>query len=94
MGGGYTRLHVVVRGRVQGVGFRWFVREAARRKNLAGWVKNLSDGGVEVAAEGAAGDIAALRSQLSKGPKGATVESLDELNDEPGELSRPFAIIR
>ena len=88
------RLHVVVRGRVQGVGFRWFVREAARRRNLAGWVRNLPNGGVEVAADGADGDIAALRSELLRGPEGAAVEALEEIISEANELSRPFAIIR
>ena len=46
------RVHLVVRGRVQGVGFRWFVKEVARGLDLAGWVKNRADGGVEVVAEG------------------------------------------
>ena len=89
------RLHVVVRGRVQGVGFRWFVREAARRRNLAGWVKNRRDGGVEVAAEGSERDIAALRADLARGPEGASVEAVDEVGDgDATELSRPFSIIR
>jgi acylphosphatase len=88
------QLHVVVRGRVQGVGFRWFVREAARRRNLSGWVRNLADGGVEVAAEGAAQDIEAFRSQLSKGPDGARVDALDEAGDVANDLTRAFGIIR
>ena len=89
------RLHVVVRGRVQGVGFRWFVREAARRRNLAGWVRNLQDGGVEVAAEGEAREIAALRSDLGRGPEGARVATIDEVGGaETDELNRPFSIIR
>lgn len=89
------RLHVVVRGRVQGVGFRWFVREAARRRNLAGWVKNLRDGGVEIAAEGPEREIGALRSDLSRGPEGASVASVDEVAAaDVGELNRPFSIIR
>jgi acylphosphatase len=89
------RLHVVVRGRVQGVGFRWFVREAARRRNVAGWVKNLPDGGVEVAAFGTDDNIAALRSDLKRGPEGAVVSSIDEVQEsEVAELERPFSIIR
>ena len=40
------RVRLVISGRVQGVGFRWFVREAARRHRLAGWVRNRSDGNV------------------------------------------------
>lgn len=88
------RLHVVVRGRVQGVGFRWFVREAARRRNLSGWVRNLDDGGVEVAAEGGEKEITWLRAELAEGPAGATVEALEEMAGSLGELTRPFGIIR
>ena len=87
-------LHVIVRGRVQGIGFRWFVREAARRRDLAGWVRNLADGGVEVAADGPGPDIEWLRSQLSRGPEGATVDAVDDVSGTSGELPRPFAIIR
>ena len=88
------RLHVVVRGRVQGVGFRWFVRQAARRRELAGWVKNLADGGVEVFAEGADSAIARLRSELAKGPEGAMVETVDDLAVEGGVLAVPFSIVK
>jgi acylphosphatase len=96
------RLHVVVRGRVQGVGFRWFVRERATELNLAGWVKNRADGCVEVEAEGDASAIARLRDALREGPHGASVSSVDDLA-APGEsresrvsesLSRPFSIAR
>ncbi len=88
------RLHVVVRGRVQGVGFRWFTREAARRLDLAGWVKNRPDGAVEVAAEGSDDSIAHLRGELSQGPDGCRVESVDELEPIVGALDRPFSIVR
>jgi acylphosphatase len=89
------RLHVVVRGQVQGVGFRWFVREAARRRNLAGWVRNLQDGGVEVVAEGPDREIGALRSDLARGPEGASVATVDQVSgSDTGELHRPFSIIR
>ncbi len=90
------RVHCVVRGRVQGVGFRWFVRESARAARLAGWVRNLADGSVEVAASGADSDIESLRSALRRGPSGAIVSSVDELDldaiDEA--LPNPFAILR
>jgi acylphosphatase len=88
------RLHVVVRGRVQGVGFRWFVREAARALDLAGHVLNRRDGGVEVEAEGSASALAALRRRLEEGPDGARVESLDELPSSAAALERPFTITR
>jgi len=88
------RCHVVVRGRVQGVGFRWFVREEARRLNVAGWVRNRADGCVEVAAEGANDSIEALRRALEEGPPGATVAAVDDVEDAPDPLVRPFTILK
>jgi acylphosphatase len=88
------RIHVVVRGRVQGVGFRWFVREAGRAKNLAGWVHNRPDGAVEVAAEGDEASIHALQRALETGPPGASVTSVDPLESSAEKLPRPFTILR
>ena len=89
------QLHVVVRGRVQGVGFRWFVREEARRLDLAGWVQNRPDGAVEVAADGAEASIHALRRALEAGPQGANVTSVDEIDTgSSASLHRPFTILR
>ncbi|HEY4215893.1 MAG TPA: acylphosphatase [Gemmatimonadaceae bacterium] len=87
-------LHAVVRGRVQGVGFRWFVREAAHRLGLAGWVKNLPDGSVEVVADGDDASIESFRASLREGPAGASVTGLDELPPHPDAAPRPFAIQR
>lgn len=69
--------HAVVRGRVQGVGFRWSALTEARRLRLAGFVSNLPDGSVEVAAEGPPEALAAFRSWLDRGPSGAHVVSVD-----------------
>jgi acylphosphatase len=89
-------LHARVAGRVQGVGFRWFVREEARRLGLAGWVRNLPSGEVEVLADGDTAAIESLAEALSKGPPGARVEIVHKLPvsnpDEP--LPSPFAIQR
>jgi acylphosphatase len=88
-------LHVRVTGRVQGVGFRWFVREKARRLGLAGWVRNLPDGSVEVIASGDAGQLELLRGQLRRGPNGASVDALLELASQPAEpMQTPFGILR
>jgi acylphosphatase len=91
-------LHVLVRGRVQGVGFRWFVREAARDLGLAGWVRNRADGTVEVAAAGEPQMLERLRDMLRAGPTGASVSAVDDVRDplreERGDLSRPFTILR
>jgi acylphosphatase len=88
-----STLHVRVKGLVQGVGFRWFVRERARRLGLAGWVRNLPDGSVEVVASGDPGQLELLREELRRGPRGASVESLDEVGTLPHEpMSQPFGI--
>jgi acylphosphatase len=89
-----SRLHVLVTGLVQGVGFRWFVRETGRRLDLAGWVANRPEGSVEVMAEGEPAAIAALRAAVREGPGGARVESLDDLPDDEEALSRPFSVRR
>jgi acylphosphatase len=84
-----------VTGLVQGVGFRWFVRERARRLDLAGWVKNEPDGSVALAAAGTPAAIAELRRTVLAGPPGARVEGLQELPTAAmGELSRPFTILK
>jgi acylphosphatase len=89
-----VRLHVLVRGRVQGVGFRWHVREAARRLGLSGWVRNRGDGSVEVAAEGSDEQLRLLQNELRKGPPGAVVASVDDLDPIGEPHDHPFAIMR
>ena len=66
-----------VHGRVQGVGFRFFTRESARRENVNGWVQNLPDGSVEVLAEGEAASLDRFEQRLREGPRGAHVDHLD-----------------
>ena len=85
-------LHVQVTGRVQGVGFRWFVRVAGRRLQLSGWVKNLPDGSVEVAAAGSEDRLAEMRKLLARGPDGADVTGIVELGETIDELEFPFAM--
>jgi acylphosphatase len=62
------RYHMLVSGRVQGVGYRFFARDAAQALGLCGWVRNLSGGGVEIEAEGAQEDIDRLIEKLKVGP--------------------------
>jgi acylphosphatase len=88
-------VHVEISGRVQGVGFRWFVRENARALKLRGWVKNRPDGAVEVAAGGDPAPIRKFRALLDKGPDGARVERIRELEPiEDATLEEPFTIVR
>ena len=89
------RLHVRVHGRVQGVGFRWFTREEARRLGLSGWVTNRAGGEVEVEAGGEAFSLERLRRALEVGPPGAHVERLELVDEESdGSLPYPFSIHR
>src|SRR5687767_9162483 len=71
-----TRLRWVVEGLVQGVGFRWFVRESAAKLGLTGWVRNREDGAVEIEAEGAAGALEELAGVLRTGNPMARVDRL------------------
>jgi acylphosphatase len=71
------RAKVVVRGRVQGVGFRASTASEARHLGVSGWVRNLPDGNVEVLAEGSAEAVDALLAWLAHGPPGARVTGVD-----------------
>jgi acylphosphatase len=68
----------VVRGRVQGVGFRWFVEREAHVLGIAGWVRNNSDSSVEVLAQGTRDQLSGLRSRLQQGPRAARVDDVQE----------------
>ncbi len=88
-------LHLIVKGSVQGVGFRWFVVDAARRLDLAGWVKNRDDGAVEIAASGRSDALTRLELAVKDGPRGAHVA--DVVRSEAKSLApleRPFTISR
>jgi acylphosphatase len=88
------RMHIRVNGRVQGVGFRWFVLTEARRRGLRGWVRNNRDGSVELEAEGPAAEVAALRARASAGPPAARVANVIELPVSNDPLPEPFDIGR
>jgi acylphosphatase len=88
------RLAVRVHGRVQGVGFRWFVRERARRLGLDGTVRNVPDGSVAIEAGGSPTALAALRALLFEGPSGALVDRVEEVPPALDPLPAPFQILR
>jgi acylphosphatase len=67
-----------VSGMVQGVGYRYFARQLAQRLGIAGYVKNLRDGRVEVYVTGPASTLASIRTELERGPNGASVSSVTE----------------
>jgi len=90
-----VRVRLLVSGRVQGVGFRWFVREAARQHRLAGWVRNRPDGSVELEASGEDTGFRQFIETIRQGPPGARVDDVRELTSNHAEtLPQPFTIIR
>jgi acylphosphatase len=87
--------HYFVKGRVQGVGFRWFVyREAEAIGGLRGWVKNTDDGHVEIVAAGNAAQLAELKTALHKGSRGSRVDAVleHELAESEAESLGAFQI--
>ena len=89
------RLTVRITGRVQGVGFRWWVRRRAEHLGLVGWVMNADDErSVELVAEGPGTALAELERLLQVGPSGAKVETIDtRRGPASGEFDR-FGIVR
>ena len=71
------QLHAIVHGRVQGVSFRYYTHEAAVRRRVTGWVRNLPNGTVEVTAEGLRSQLDELLAFLQRGPSGAYVTQVD-----------------
>ncbi len=74
-----------VEGRVQGVGFRWFVHREAEALGLRGSVRNTENGCVEVIAAGTAELLTKLRTALEQGPRGSRVDRVEENDLPPGE---------
>lgn len=87
-----VRMVADVRGRVQGVGFRWFVRREARALGLSGQVRNEPDGSVRVEAEGRRDDLEALADRLRSGPPGSRVDHVDVRFMHPSGSTGAFEI--
>ena len=87
------RIRFAVTGRVQGVGFRWFVKAEARPLGLTGWVRNREDGAVEGEVEGRDDALEALIPCLEEGPSSAIVTNVEisEISDE-GQRYKQFEI--
>lgn len=82
----------MVRGRVQGVGFRWFVEREAHILGIAGWVRNNADGSVEVLAMGSRDQLLGLKSRLREGPRAARVDEVQESEARPVSGLNTFRI--
>lgn len=88
--GELVRARIRVSGIVQGVGYRYFVRNAAMSLGLSGYVRNVPDGTVEVVAEGARSEVNALVAELRMGPRHATVRGVDVEWQEPQKDFKGF----
>ena len=86
-----TRRYVVT-GRVQGVGFRWYVEREARALGLGGWVRNRADGSVEVLAAGSTQQLNALYDKLKAGPRASRVDNVEVEEAAPLKDSGTFRI--
>jgi acylphosphatase len=83
----------IVKGRVQRVGFRFFVEDAARREGVVGYVRNQHDGSVEVMAEGDADAMNRFEMAVRRGPAGARVDDVETLKMMPTESYKRFSIL-
>jgi acylphosphatase len=91
--------HVIIRGRVQGVGYRAFTEITALERGIEGWVRNRHDGSVEALFSGAEAEVAAIIAACRRGPPGARVETIDQREATPDEIAlrRPgelFSVLR
>lgn len=91
MSGGQVRLTARVDGRVQGVGFRYFVQHQATRLGVVGWVRNERDGSVRVVAEGGRAHLDQLMDVLRRGPSAAIVRDVDASWDEASGEFQDFS---
>ena len=82
----------LVRGRVQGVGFRYEARSVAKSLGVSGWITNLPDGGVETYAEGPEAAVNRFVTWLHSGPAGASVESVDLSERRPKGTCASFTV--
>lgn len=85
--GPVTARRYIIHGRVQGVGYRYFAEGVAEEVGVAGWARNLDDGSVEIYAVGTAEQLSALAGYLWRGPRGADVRAVQELEALVQELS-------
>lgn len=88
------QIHLIITGRVQGVGFRYWTRHIARRLGISGTVKNLEDGSVEVIAEGDEDELRVFRNAIKDGPPLANVTKITEEWTSPINVFEGFEILR
>jgi acylphosphatase len=84
----------LISGRVQGVGFRWFVLKAARRHGARGDVRNLPDGRVELRAMGDREEMQRFLDEVRRGPAGSRIDDVDEREPDRGQVPDGFEVRR
>ena len=82
-----------MKGRVQRVGFRFFVENAAEREGIQGYVRNQHDGSVEIVAEGDAAALQRFEMAVRRGPAGARVDDVDRIEVEPSSRFAGFRVM-
>jgi acylphosphatase len=87
-----TAFLALIRGRVQGVGFRYEARSVARSLGICGWISNLPDGGVETYVEGPDSAVSRFQQWLQHGPPGAQVQSVDISERKPKGTFTTFSV--
>jgi acylphosphatase len=87
-----TRVHLIVSGHVQGVGYRMFIHRVASGLDLSGWVRNLPDGTVEIDAQGNDRNIQALLERAWKGPSRSQVTRIRKEEKTPDETMKGFSV--
>ena len=93
MTGKVARLFLI-RGAVQGVGYRFFAQRAAARHQVVGYVRNLADGSVEALAEGPANSVESFKHDLATGPQWSAVDQVEEISLDPSGTYSSFRIER
>lgn len=83
----------IIRGLVQGVGYRFFAVRSAERHGIVGTVRNMPDGTVEVIAEGSPDALEAFRKELERGPAHARVAAVEEVEIEPSGRHKRFEVV-
>jgi acylphosphatase len=83
----------IVSGRVQGVGFRWFVQQQAHELNIKGTVKNLINGDVEIIAQGDISTLEDFKSRVRKGPALSRVDTIKEISEDINNLLQNFKVL-
>jgi acylphosphatase len=84
----------LIRGGVQGVGYRFFAQRAAAKHQVVGYVRNEPDGSVEVLAEGPPSNMEAFKNELAVGPQWSRVEQLEEIDLDPSGTYTSFRVER